>query len=345
MSRHGAWRIGLVAVAGLLALALAAGAWLVHDYRRFTATPLAIGASAQTIDVARGSSLRGIVAELQQRRLTAAPWPYWRLLATAMGVSSRLHAGEYALAPGTTPRAMLTQMAEGRVVQHLFTLVDGWTFAEVRAALARAPRLRHLSVGMNDAAIARAIGLPADHPDPEGWFLPQSYAYVMGDSDLDVLRRAHMAMNALLARLWPARAQGLPLQTPYDALILASIVEKETAQPGERARIAGVFERRLQIGMRLQTDPAVIYGLGSAYHGDITRKDLETDTPYNTYTRGGLPPTPIAMPGEPALEAVLHPATGTSLYFVAKGDGTHVFSDTLEEQNRAVAIYQLHHKP
>ena len=345
MSRHGAWRIGLVAVAGLLALAIAAGAWLVHDYRRFAATPLALGTSAQTIEIARGTSLRGIVDQLRAQHFTPAPYLYWRVLATGMGVSNRLHAGEYALAPGTTPRALLDRMASGKVVQHLFTIVDGWSFAELRAALNAAPKLRHLTRGMSDAAIARAVGIESPTPDPEGWFLPESYAYVLGDDDLALLQRAHAAMVRTLDTLWAARAPDLPLKTPYDALIMASLVEKETAQPDERPRIAGVFERRLQIGMRLQTDPAVIYGMGSAYHGNITKRDLETDTPYNTYTHGGLPPTPIAMPGKPAIEAVLHPAAGKSLYFVARGDGTHVFSDTLEEQNRAVAIYQLHHKP
>jgi UPF0755 protein len=234
-------------------------------------------------------------------------------------------------------------MAEGCVVQHMFTLVDGWTFAQVRAALAQAPKLRHTLQNLSDAQVAQRLGI--DEPNPEGWLLPQTYAYVLGDSDLDVLRRAHAAMQRTLAADWAARAPGLPLRTPYQALILASIVEKESALASERPRIAGVFVRRLEIGMKLQTDPSVIYGLGAAYHGDITRKDLETDTAYNTYTRYGLPPTPICMPGAPALQAALHPAPGKALYFVARGNGTHQFSDTLQEQNQAVDKYILHRQP
>jgi UPF0755 protein len=176
---------------------------------------------------------------------------------------------------------------------------------------------------------------------PEGWFLPETYAYVKGDSDLDILRRAHDAMSKTLAALWAQRDPNLPLATPYDALILASIIQKESGRADERPRVAGVFIRRLQKNMLLQADPSVIYGMGSSYAGSIHKSDLTTDTPYNTYTRLGLPPTPIAMPGKPAIEAALHPAAGNELYFVARGDGTHVFASTLEEQNRNVACYQL----
>jgi UPF0755 protein len=234
-------------------------------------------------------------------------------------------------------------MAAGRVLQHMFTLVDGWTFAQVRAALAQAPKLRHTLPNISDAQAARALGI--DAPNPEGWLLPQTYAYVLGDSDMDVLRRAHAAMQRLLTADWAERAPDLPIKNPYQALILASIVEKESALASERPRIAGVFVRRLQLGMKLQTDPTVIYGMGAAYHGIITRKDLQTDTPYNTYTRFGLPPTPICMPGAPALWAALHPAPGKSLYFVARGDGTHQFSDTLQQQDAAIDKYILHRRP
>lgn len=342
MSRAQGWRIGLVVLVAGLLLAVVATAWLYRDYRAFTNTPLAV-ASVHSIDVARGATLKSIVTQLRRAGVTDAPESYWRVLGMAMGVTGRLHAGEYALGANLTPRALLTDMAEGRVVQHMFTLVDGWTFAQVREALSRAPRLKHTLAGLSDAQVAAHLGI--DEPNPEGWLLPQTYAYVLGDTDMDVLRRAHEAMQKTLAADWKTREADLPLQTPYQALILASIVEKESALASERPRIAGVFVRRLRIGMKLQTDPSVIYGLGSAYHGDITRKDLETDTPYNTYTRYGLPPTPICMPGAPALQAALHPAAGKSLYFVARGDGTHVFSDTLQEQNRAVDQYILHRKP
>jgi UPF0755 protein len=230
------------------------------------------------------------------------------------------------------------------VLQRLFTIVDGWNMAELRAALAKAPKLEHDSQGPDDAALMRKLGDPSSSV-AEGQFLPESYAYVLGDSELDILRRAHAAMQRTLAALWPRRAVDLPLESPYQALILASIVEKETGRADERARIAGVFVRRLQKHMLLQTDPSVIYGMGARYAGVIHKVDLTTDTPYNTYTRAGLPPTPIAMPGLPALQAALHPAAGDDLYFVARGDGGHVFAATLEQHNRNVACYQLKHCP
>ncbi len=332
-------RAVLVAAALLL---LAAVVRMYDGYRTFERVPLRVSAPT-SIEVARGSTLKTIVALLRARHYTSAAEPYWRLLAARMGVTDHLHAGEYALLPGMTPSVLLANMSAGRVVQHMFTLVDGWTFAQVRAALARAPRLRHTLAGMSDAQVAIALGIRG--PSPEGWLLPQTYAYVLGQSDIDVLRRAYLAMKRLLAREWPSRERDLPLKSPYQALVLASLIEKETAQPDERARIAGVFVRRLERGMKLQTDPSVIYGLGANYRGEITRRDLQTDTPWNTYTRFGLPPTPICMPGAPAVEAALHPAQGRSLYFVAKGDGTHQFSDTLRQQDAAIDRYILHRKP
>ncbi|MDE1892929.1 MAG: endolytic transglycosylase MltG [Xanthomonadaceae bacterium] len=328
----------------LVVLAMALAAALLHgwlDFSRFSRTPLSVHAQGDSIDIGRGSSFRNIVGELRQRRLTDANPLYWRLLAEQMGVVNRLHAGEYALERGITPRQLLANMAAGKVLQRDFTIVDGWTFEELRQALARAEKLKHDSAGLDDAAIMQKIG--AAGVSPEGQFLPETYAYVKGDSDLDILRRAHEAMARTLAALWPGRDKGLPLATPYDALILASIVEKETARADERARIAGVFVRRLQDHMLLQTDPSVIYGMGARYTGTIHKSDLTTDTPYNTYTRAGLPPTPIALPGKPALEAALHPAAGDALYFVARGDGHHVFASTLEEHNRNVDCYQRKH--
>jgi UPF0755 protein len=264
---------------------------------------------------------------------------YWRVLATQMGVAGRLHAGEYALPQGITPRGLLEAMAAGRVLQRHVTIVDGWTFAEVRQALGRADQLTHTAASEDDAQVMKQVGFADEMP--EGRFLPETYAYVKGDSDIDILRRAHAAMVKVLDAAWAGKAGDLPLASPYEALILASIVEKETGRADERPKIAGVFIRRLQAHMLLQTDPTVIYGMGAGYAGNIHRGDLTTDTPYNTYTRAGLPPTPIAMPGKPAIAAALHPAEGTELYFVARGDGSHVFSSSLAEHNRAVACYQL----
>jgi len=333
----GAIRRTLTWVVLLALLALMAAGWL--SFVRFSRAPLAIGTQRQVLDVERGSNLRGIAAQLHARGLTQAPSLYWRVLAERMRVAGRLHAGEYALDPGMTPAQLLTAMAQGRVLQRDFTIVDGWTFQQLRQALAQVATLRHDGAALDDATLMQRIGAPGEAP--EGRFLPETYAYVKGDSDLDILKRAHEAMARTLAQLWPQRAQDLPLTTPYEALILASIVEKETGRAEERAQIAGVFVRRLQNHMLLQTDPSVIYGMGASYAGNIHKSDLTTDTPYNTYLRPGLPPTPIALPGKPAIEAALHPAPGDTLYFVARGDGTHVFASTLAEQNRNVACYQL----
>lgn len=327
----------------LLLLALVAGALAAwHDYTRFAAAPLEVPAAGRNLVIEPGSSFRSIVGQLRQQDLSRAPYAWWRLLARRMGVTDSLDAGEYRLARGTNPRELLELLAAGEVLQHKFTIVEGWSFAELRDALARNEVLRHVTRDLGDAAIMQRIGAPGE--DPEGRFLPQTYLFPRGYSDLDLLRRAHDNMQAVLASAWPQRDDDLPLETPYQALILASIVEKETARADERGRIAGVFVRRLRIGMPLGTDPTVIYGLGSAYHGNITRKDLRTDTPYNTYLHAGLPPTPIALPGKAAIEAVLHPQAGDALYFVARGDGSgrHKFSASLAEHNRAVACFQLH---
>lgn len=325
-------------------LAIAGGvAWGWYDFNRFSNAPLDVGGPAETIDVERGSGLRTIVEQLRQRGMTHAMPLYWRVLAEQMRVAGKLHAGEYALGAGITPRALLGNMASGKVLQRNFTIVDGWTFGELRQALARADKLKHDSAALDDTALMQQLGAPGE--SPEGRFLPETYAYVKGDSEMDILRRAHAAMSKLLNALWPQRDKDLPLATPYDALILASIVEKETGRANERPQIAGVFLRRLQNHMLLQTDPSVIYGMGASYAGNIRKSDLTTDTPYNTYTRAGLPPTPIALPGKPAIEAALHPAPGSALYFVARGDGSHVFANTLEEHNRNVACYQLKHCP
>ena len=263
----------------------------------------------------------------------------WRLLARQLDADGRLQVGEYALAPGATPQSLLLAMRDGKVVRRNFTIVEGWNIRDVRAALAKVDGLEHDSKGLDDAALMKALGHPGQHP--EGRFLPETYAWVKGDTDLDLLKRAHKALQAALDEAWAARAEDLPLKNANEALTLASIVEKETGIAEERPAIAGVFVRRLQIGMRLQTDPTVIYGIGSSYDGNIRRQHLTTDTPYNTYTRKGLTPTPIAMPGAEALRAAVNPADGDALYFVAVGDGSgrHIFSATLAEHNAAVARY------
>ncbi|HEX7814163.1 endolytic transglycosylase MltG [Dyella sp.] len=329
-------RVLLMVIVLVIAASVAYG-W--YDFARFSRTPLTLDTTNQSIDIGRGSSFKDIVDELRRRGFTRASPLYWRLLAEQMRVAGKLHAGEYALTGGMTPRDLLINMASGKVMQRYFTIVEGWNFRELRQALTRADRLRQDGAVLDDKALMEKIGNPGE--EPEGRFLPETYAYVKGDSDLDILKRAHAAMIKALDKAWSERDKDLPLASAYEALILASIVEKETGRAEERPKIAGVFVRRLQLHMFLQTDPTVIYGMGDSYAGTIHKSDLTTDTPYNTYTRPGLPPTPIAMPGKKALDAAVHPAKGSELYFVARGNGTHVFSSTLDEHNRNVACFQL----
>lgn len=331
--------IGKVLLLLLLALAAAAAfAWL--DYQRFARTPLPLPEDGLVLEVPRGQSLRGIVAQLAGQGLTPA-WRrhWWQALAVEEGVLRRLQAGEYRLEPGLDPRGLLDQLARGRVIQYRFTLVEGWTFAELRRALAAQEAVQATLGGTSDGEVMAALGRAGEHP--EGWFLPETYTYRRGTTDLDLLRQAHQAMRQALDQAWAARSEAVAVASPYEALILASIIEKETGVADERRRIAGVFSRRLGIGMRLQTDPTVIYGLGSGFDGNLRRRDLDTDTPYNTYTRAGLPPTPIALPGRAALAAAVDPAPGRELYFVALGDGSggHQFSETYEQHQAAVRRY------
>ncbi len=324
--------LGLVASVSVLSLM----AW--QDYRRFVDAPLNLS-EPRTIDFERGTAFKDLVRQLRRDDITSGSPFYWKILSRQMEVASRLQAGEYRLNPGLTPHGLIEMIASGKVIQHHFTIVDGWTFRQLRLGLANEAGLRQTLPGKDEKTIAAELDI-ADQ-NLEGWFLPETYAWVKGDSDSIVLRRAHVAMQKALDQLWPKRDPAVPLQTPYEALILASIIEKETGIGEERAQISGVFTRRLQIGMRLQTDPTVVYGLGEKYDGNIRRRDLESDTPYNTYTRDGLPPTPIALPGLQALEATMHPAAGNALYFVALGDGSgrHEFTASLAEHNRAVARY------
>ena len=322
----------------LLAGAVVAG-WQWLRFQGFADAPLAGIQAGDSLVVARGDSLDKVLRTLQAQGVETGRRLEWQLLARQTGAAGKLQVGEYALAPDTSPRALLLAMRDGKVVRRMFTIVEGWNIRDVRAALATLDGLEHDSKGLDDAALMKALGHPGQHP--EGRFLPETYAWVKGDSDLDLLKRAHAAMDTALDEAWRSRADGLPLKNADEALVLASIVEKETGIAEERPAIAGVFVRRLKIGMRLQTDPTVIYGMGAAYAGNIRRSDLTTDTPYNTYTRAGLTPTPIAMPGKAALKAATRPADGDALYFVAVGDGSgrHVFSASLDAHNAAVRDY------
>ncbi len=319
--------------------AFAAGTWLWIDYRRFEAAPLQIGTMPQLLEVDRGDSFRRVVEKLSASGMTKGHPLYWRLLGWRSGTAQRLQVGEYAIAPGTTPASLLRQLHEGRVRQYRFTIVEGWNIRELRAALARRTDVAQTLAGIDDATLMQRLQRPGVHP--EGRFLPETYAFVRGESDIDLLRRAASALDGELEKAWARRAADLPIDSAEEALALASVIEKETGVAGERRRISGVFTRRLKLGMLLQTDPTVIYGIGDAYAGNITRVHLETDTPYNTYRRPGLPPTPIAMPGAAAIAAAVDPAPGDELYFVARGDGAHEFSATLAQHNAAVARFQL----
>ena len=327
----------LFLLSAVIAGAVGYQAWT--GYQRFANAPMAGVEAGDNLVVERGDTLRSVVARLRAQGVDTGRDLEWRLLSRQLGTGGRIQAGEYALEPGITPARLLADMRDGKVVRHQFTIVEGWNIRELRAALARATPLVQTLQDIDDAALMAAIGREGLHP--EGRFLPETYAYDRGDTDVDLLARAADGLDRALAAAWDARAQDLPIDTPEEALVLASIVEKETGIAEERPLIAGVFTRRLRIGMRLQTDPTVIYGLGSAFDGNIRRRDLATDTPYNTYTRDGLPPTPIAMAGVDALRAATQPEEGEALYFVAVGDGSgrHVFSASLAEHSAAVREY------
>lgn len=332
-------RIFVVAVLLAAIAAAATGAWLWQRHARFVEQPIAGLEAGDRVQVTAGDSFATVLRKLRAAGVGTGHDLDWRLLARRMGVAGSLKVGEYALDPGLTPRTLLQRMAEGRTVHYRFTLIEGWNFRQLRAALNAADPLVHETPDWDDGALMEKLGHPGQHP--EGRFLPETYLYQRGDSDLDLLRRAHAAMEEALARAWEGRAADAAVETPEQALILASIIEKETGLAAERPAVAGVFSRRLRQGWRLQTDPTVIYGMGSAYDGNIRKRDLLADTPYNTYLREGLTPTPIAMPSRESLQAAVNPAPGEAMYFVALGDGTggHAFSVTHAEHNAAVARY------
>lgn len=286
--------------------------------------------------VNKGSSLHAVAKDLHQQ--SAIQWPsVWVAYARLFDLTG-IKAGEYAFAQSESPRSILQKLNDGSVVQYHVTFVEGLRFNQLLDTLHEKANIEATITRENALSQLNAHGVDVEHL--EGWFYPDTYHYTRGDSDVKILRRAYDKMKFTLAKEWLEKDKNLPYKNAYEALIMASIVEKETGVAYERAEIAGVFVRRLQKRMRLQTDPTVIYGMGDSYQGNIRRKDLRTPTPYNTYVIKGLPPTPIAMPGRDAIHAVLHPKPGKSLYFVAKGDGTHYFSETIDEHNEAVRKFQ-----
>ncbi|MGB4584250.1 MAG: endolytic transglycosylase MltG [Rhodoferax sp.] len=317
----------------LLVLALALGSvafwWLNHD--------LPLTAATLDLSVEPGTTPRGVAqATVDSGVQTSPALLYWWFRLS--GQARQIKAGSYALETGLTPYRLLAKLTRGDEALRSVTLVEGWTFKQVRAALLKAEHLKPDSKGLNDALIMEQLGLPGRHP--EGRFYPDTYTYAKGSSDLKVLLRALHAMDKQLTQAWQARAVDTPLKAPEELLILASIIEKETGQPSDRPMVASVFSNRLRLGMMLQTDPTVIYGLGEGFDGNLRRRDLLADTPWNTYTRNGLPPTPIAMPGKASLLAAAKPANSRALYFVARGDGSSQFSDSLDAHNRAVNKFQ-----
>ncbi|MDV6319957.1 endolytic transglycosylase MltG [Chromohalobacter sp. HP20-39] len=325
----------------LIGVAILVGVAVLGGYQYWQsrlAAPIALD-QATVYEVPEGAGFTRIIHELEARGIIDAVWPYRVLAKLSPDKANGLHAGEFELDPGMSGNEMLARLSSNNVVSYQLTIPEGWTFAEMRHRLNDAPKLKHRTQGMSDEEVMAALGHGDEHP--EGRFFPDTYRYNKGMTDLGVLRRAYERMAETLQNVWAQRQDDLPIDSAYEALILASLIESETGVPDERRQIAGVFTRRLERGMRLQTDPTVIYGMGKEYDGNITRADLRRKTPYNTYVIDGLPPTPIAMPGAGALRAAVNPAPGDALYFVARGDGSHYFSSTLAEHNAAVRRYIL----
>lgn len=316
----------------VLAAAILAGGWLAY----FLNTPLSIDTYPKIFSLRQGSTLKAVSRQLVNQGVLPEPWSFW-LLARATGHGSDIKAGSYQLTEPLTPMLLLDKLVKGDFHLSVVTVIEGWTFKQMRDALDRNENLQHDTQGMSEQQILQKLGIQATHA--EGLFFPDTYFAALGSSDLIILKQAHAVLKRHLDEAWAERAADLPYQSPYEALIMASLVEKETGHESDRPMIAGVFVNRLKKGMRLQTDPAVIYGLGEHYDGNLRKADLTTDTPYNTYTRAGLTPTPIALPGLHALQAALNPARTDALYFVARGDGSSHFSATLDEHNRAVNKY------
>ncbi|MGA0610874.1 endolytic transglycosylase MltG [Caldimonas sp. KR1-144] len=315
----------------LCAAALAAAAWW------WTRQPLALASDTVEVSIEAGTSPRGVAQAWVAAGVRTSPWLLYEWFRWS-GQARQIRAGSYEIGAGTTPADLLRKMVLGDETLATVKLIEGWTFRQFRAALAKAEALSPTTAAMSDAELMAALGAPG--VPPEGRFFPDTYAYSKGTSDVAVLRRALRAMQHRIDELWPLRPADSPLKSADEALVLASIVEKETGREADRGKVAAVFLNRLRIGMPLQTDPSVIYGLGTAFDGNLRKRDLLADGPYNTYTRAGLPPTPIAMPGKASLLAVMRPDPTKALYFVSRGDGSSEFSETLDQHNRAVNRYQ-----
>ncbi len=324
--RTGLWITVLVAIC--------AGAWLTY----FAFHEIEVPSAARTFNVDPGRSLRSVSNQFSRTGLVSERWSFL-LFARLMGSAGEIRAGTYEVGAQVSPYKLLRKIVRGEFAHSELRFIEGWTFTQLRGVLNAHPALRHDSAGLSDSQILQRLGI--DKPSPEGLFFPDTYYFSVGSSDLALLKQAYLRMQSKLQSAWEKRAPDLPLNSAYEALIFASIVEKETGRSDERPMIAAVFINRLKRGMRLQTDPTVIYSLGAAYDGNLKRRHLQTDNRYNTYTRAGLPPTPIAMPGEASIEASLNPADSAALYFVSRGDGSHQFSTNLVDHNRAVARYQL----
>lgn len=324
-------------VAGVILVALVAAA--VAGTYRWANTPIDLSTPQLDVTIKPHSSLRSVTGQLNRGGVPVEP-ELFVLMARVLGLQSQLKSGNYEFKAGITPYDVLQKLARGDVNEYVATIIEGWTFRHMRAEIDANPALKHDTAGMTDGDLLRAIGAPeAPIGNGEGLFFPDTYLFDKDTSDLDVYRRAYRLMKLRLDEAWSARAANLPYKTPYDALTMASIIEKETGKPSDRPMVSAVFANRLRVGMPLQTDPTVIYGLGESYAGRLRKRDLQTDTPYNTYTRMGLPPTPIALPGVASLQAAMNPAQTAALYFVSRGDGSSIFSDTLGDHNKAVDKY------
>jgi UPF0755 protein len=324
----------IAATVALLVLAFIA---VIGYAKWWLAQPLPLPASPFAFEVKPGASLRSVARELAASRVLARDWPLVAL-ARYKGVDRTIKAGNYEIETDITLPELLEKLTQGDVTQSALTVVEGATFAELKAQIAANPDIARAALDLPDAELMQKIGAPAT--SPEGWFFPDTYYFAAGSTDTAVLARAYRLMQGRLDAAWARRDPDTPLRSPYEALILASIIEKETGRGEDRPLVGSVFVNRLRMGMRLQTDPTVIYGLGSSFDGNLRRRDLERDTPFNTYTRDGLPPAPIALPGQASLDAATHPPKTPYLYFVSRGDGTSEFSSNLTDHNRAVAKFQ-----
>lgn len=327
----GRWLKPILFITGLLVIV--AGLWVI----RYPLHELPFKSLPLQFSINTGSTLRGAAQQMAQAGVLDRALPF-EVLTRVIGDPTAIKAGNYELDRRLTPLELMHKITRGDYTSVAITFVEGWTFRQLRKAIDDHPALKHDSKGLTDGEVLQRLGLPQEAP--EGWFFPDTYHFSNGASDFNILRRSYQLMQKHLAAQWENRAPDLPLTTPYEALILASIVEKETGHTPDRSVVAAVFINRLKAGMKLQTDPSVIYGLGEQFDGNLRKQDLIADTPYNTYTREGMPPTPIAMPGLASLRAALHPAPTDALYFVSRGDGSSHFSRTFEEHDRAVTKYQ-----